>query len=215
MDIVIRHEREEDYKRVESLARDAFYNLYFPGALEHYVVHTIRNHKDFIPELTYVIEVDGTVQGACFYTQSKIVLKSQEELSTITFGPVFINPTLHRQSLGRKLITHTIKEAKALGYGGILTTGYTYHYYPYGFTSGKKYNISMEDGNFYKGLLALPLKNGYFDNISGYAKFSNALEVNEKEAEEFDKTFPPKEKKVQDSQKEFEAAASEIDNDNY
>lgn len=118
---------------------------------------------------------------------------------------------MHRMGLGRQLITHSIEEAKKLGHRAILTLGYPYHYEPYGFVGGKKYNISMPDGNLYKGLLALPLYEGALDNISGYAIFSEALEASVEEIEEFDKTFPYKEKKVQESQKEFEIAASMLD----
>ncbi|MGL6166871.1 MAG: GNAT family N-acetyltransferase, partial [Fusobacteriaceae bacterium] len=71
MNIVIRHEEEKDYKRVEEVAREAFWNLYFPGAHEHYVVYKMREHKDFIKELTFVIEVNGKVEGAIFYSNSK------------------------------------------------------------------------------------------------------------------------------------------------
>jgi len=117
--------------------------------------------------------------------------------------------------LGRKLITHSIKEAKKLGYNAIITLGYPYHYAPYGFIGGKKYNISMNDGNYYSGLLVLPLFEGALDNIDGYVVLSDSFEATPEEIEEFDKTFEFKEKKIQDSQKEFELACSEIDNKKY
>lgn len=88
---------------------------------------------------------------------------------------------------------------------------YSYHYEPYEFLGVKKYNISMADGKFYKGLLVLPLNNGALDHISGYAEFSDVFEVNDNEANEFDKDFPHKEEKCQKSQDEYEAAASILD----
>ncbi len=212
MNITIRNERPEDYRVVEEVAREAFWNLYFPGCAEHLAIHNLRNHTDFIPELTFVIEVDGKIVGSIFYSHSKIVDKNDTEHKTITFGPVSIHPDYHRKGLGRELITHSIEEAKKLRYNAILTLGYPYHYEPYGFVGAKKYNISMGDGNFYKGLLALPLYEGALDNISGYAVFTDALDdPNPEELEEFDKTFPYKEKLVQESQKEFEIAASMLD----
>lgn len=211
MKITIRREEPKDYREVENVAREAFWNLYFPGAEEHVVVNKLRKHKDFIPELTYVIEVDGRIKGAIFYSNSAIVSKDGSEYKTISFGPVFISPDMHRMGLGRRLITYSIEEAKKLGYTAITTLGYPYHYEPYGFVGGKKYDVSMEDGKFYKGLLVLELKKGALDNVSGYAAFSEALEVTEEEREEFDKTFPYKEKKVTESQKEFEIACSMLD----
>lgn len=199
MNVKIRHENENDYRVVEEVAKEAFWNLYFPGCAEHVVVNKMRKSKDFVPELSFVIEVNGKIAGAIFYTHSKIVSDDNKEFNTISFGPVFISPEFHRMGLGRKLITHSIDVAKKLGHKAITTLGYPYHYEAYGFVGGKKYNISMEDGKFYKGLLVLPLYDGVLDNISGYTVFSEVLDATEEEIEEFDKSFPYKEKKVQDS----------------
>lgn len=133
------------------------------------------------------------------------------EHKTISFGPVFISPEFHRKGFGKELITHSIEVAKEMGHRAILTLGYPYHYEPYGFLGGRKYDISMLDGKFYKGLLVLPLYEGALDGISGYAVFSNVFDVTQEEVDEFDKSFPPKEKKYQASQEEFEAASSMID----
>jgi len=213
LDINIRNEEPKDYRRVEEVAREAFWNLYSPGCHEHFVIHKMREHDDFIKELTFVIKVDGQVEGGIFYTHSKIVSKDNPEYKTITFGPVFISPKFHRKGLGKKLITHSIEieVAKEMGYRAILALGYPYHYKPYEFVGGKKYNISMPDGKFYKGLLVLPLYEGALDNISGYVVFSDVFDVTEEEVEEFDRSFPPKEKKYQASQDEYEVASSMLD----
>ncbi|MEG2092355.1 GNAT family N-acetyltransferase [Cetobacterium sp.] len=215
MNILIRNEEQKDYRRVEEIARDAFWNLYFPGAHEHYVIHKMREHKDIIKELTFVIEIDGKIEGAIFYTHSKIIGKNKEEYKTISFGPVFISPEYHRKGFGRKLITYSIDEAKKLGYSIITTLGYPYHYKPYGFLGGKKYGISMPDMNYYTGLLVLPLYEDALDGILGYAEFSDCFEVSPKEVDEFDKIFPHKEKKVQESQEEYEKACAQLDELEY
>ena len=212
MNIKIRHENKSEYRIVENIAREAFWNLYFPGCDEHLIVNKIRKSPDFIKELSFIIEVNDEIAGAIFYTHSKIVSKDNIEYPTISFGPVFILPKYHRQGLGRMLISHSIEKAKELGYKAILTLGYEYHYSPYGFIGGKNYNISMPDGNFYKGLLVLPLYEGALNNISGSLYLSDIFEVTEEEIADFDSTFPYKEKKIQPSQKEFEIAASMLDN---
>ncbi len=101
------------------------------------------------------------------------------------------------------MIAHSIEKVKEMGFVGILTLGYLYHYVPYGFVGGKKYSISMANGKFYTRLLALPLYDGAFDNISGIACFSKDLDVTEVEVTEFEKNFPYKEKQVLPSQEEF------------
>lgn len=212
MKITIRHEKIDEYKATENVAREAFWNLYVPGCQEHLVLHKIRKSKDFIPELSFVIEVDNEIVGGIFYTHSKIISSDRTEHKTISFGPVFIHPKFHRQGLGRKLISHSIEKAKEMGCRAIITLGYPYHYEPYGFTGGKKYNISMVDGKFYKGLLVLPLYEGALKGISGHAVFADELsDVDEKELEQFDKQFPHKENCVQASQKEFAIACTALD----
>lgn len=211
LNYLIRHERKEDYKKVENLAREAFWNLYFPGCHEHYVVHNMRSHKDFISSLSYVIEINNEIVGAIFFTKTKIVCENKIVNDVISFGPVFIDPRYHRQGLGRELITFSINKAKEAGYRAILTLGYPYHYEPYGFLSGKNYNISMEDKKFYKGLLVLPLFTNALKDINGYVQFSSALDSDEQSVDEFDKNFEYKEKKYQESQKEFEIACSQLE----
>ena len=66
--IKIRLETELDYRAVEELTRNAFWNVYKPGADEHYFVHTMRNHPDFIPDFAFVLEKDGEIIGNIMYT---------------------------------------------------------------------------------------------------------------------------------------------------
>lgn len=215
MNVTIRREHQEDYRIVEEITREAFWNLYKPGCEEHFLVHTLRNHPDFIPELTFVIEVDGKIVGSIFYSHAKVIDKNGDEHKIITFGPVSILPSYHRKGLGRALITHSLSEAKKLGYNAIVLGGFPYHYLCYGFVGAKKYGISMPDGQFYTGIMALPLYEGALDNINGCVHFSEGMYVNESETEDFDKKFPKKKMEVLSCQTEFEKAVAEIDNNEY
>ena len=215
MTVNIRLEEEKDHRIVEEITRDAFWNLYLPGAEEHYLAHTLRKHPDFIPELTFVIELNGKVIGSIFYSKAKIVAADGTEYPVISFGPVSIAPEYHRQGYGRQLIEYSITEAKRLGYDAIVIGGFPYHYHTYGFIGTKKYNISMPDGKFYTGIMALPLKAGALDNVSGKIIFSPGMHPDPDGLEAFDQTFPEKEKKVLPCQAKFEAAASELDENEY
>ena len=209
-EIVIRKEREEDCRRTEEVARDAFWNLYRPGAEEHYVVHRIRQHPDFLPELSFVIEVDGLVQGGIFYTRSGIVTE-RGIFPTVSFGPVFIAPAHHRQGLGRMLITHSITEARRRGHAAILTLGYPHHYRPYGFQGGKRFGITLADGKYHIGLLILPLQEGALDGVHGHVEFSRALDADPGEAEAFDAAFPFREKRVLPCQNIYEETCAMLE----
>lgn len=211
MNFIIRHEKQEDYRKVEEIAREAFWNLYIPGCHEHYVIHKIRNHKDYLKDLSFVIEIDNQIVGAIYFTKAKIVCDDGKIIDVISFGPVFVDPKYHRQGIGKKLIVHSIENAMSKGYKAILTLGYPYHYQLYGFRSGKTYNISMEDRKFYTGLLVLPLYENALKDISGYVLFSSVLESNQKSVDEFDKSFKYKLKGYQESQKEYEIACAQVE----
>ncbi len=209
--ITIRNEQPADYRRVEEITRKAFWNLYLPGASEHYLVHTMRSHKDYMPELSFVIEENGEIVGSIHFTHAKVITPADEEIPVIHVGPVCITPELHRQGYGRALIKHAIDSAKALGHRAIVLGGFPYHYKPYGFVGTKKYNISMTDGKFYTGIMALPL----YDGVTGKIMLSDALEPDENGLEAYEATFPPTEKHTLPCQKEFERAFSELDEQIY
>jgi len=66
--IILRKETKADYRLVEKITREAFWNLYVPGCTEHYLAHVMREHKDFIPELSYVALKDDRMVGSIMYT---------------------------------------------------------------------------------------------------------------------------------------------------
>ena len=50
----LRLEETKDYKKVESLTREAFWNVYGPGCDEHYIIHIMRKSDAFIKELDII-----------------------------------------------------------------------------------------------------------------------------------------------------------------
>lgn len=213
--ITIRNEQPADYRRVEEITRQAFWNLYQPGGLEHYLVHTMRSHADYLPELSLVIEEDGELLGSIHFCRAWIIQPNGEAVDIVHFGPVCITPRLHRQGYGRLLITAAIERARAAGHRAIALGGFTYHYHPYGFAGTKKYHITMDDGQYYTGIMLLPLYEGALDGISGQLKFSEALSPDESGLEEYQAGFPPLEKLVLPCQQAFERAAAELDEQEY
>ena len=67
MKTIIRNETPADYRSVENLTRESFWNVYKPGADEHYFVHQMRSHPDFIRELAFVLECDSEIVGNIMY----------------------------------------------------------------------------------------------------------------------------------------------------
>ena len=98
--ITIRLETENDYRAVEELTRNSFWNVYKPGADEHYYVHTMRNHPDFIPDLAFVLEKDGAIIGNIMYTKARLEDESGKRKEIVSFGPLCVAPEYQRLKLG-------------------------------------------------------------------------------------------------------------------
>lgn len=202
--LTIRNEREEDYRTVEEITRDAFWNQYVPGCDEHYLVHLIRVSPDFIPSLTFVAELDGRIVGSIFFTDSYILDDGGEKHDTITFGPVSVIPELQGKGVGAALIKHAIQAATALGHKAIFIYGYPEYYKRFGFCHAKDFGISNPEGKYPYAHLALELQQGALAQITGKAFESGVFEFDKDAAQEYDRQFSPKDKAVTPSQSLFE-----------
>jgi predicted N-acetyltransferase YhbS len=204
--ITIRNEKETDYKKVEEITRKAFWNLYIPGCYEHYLVHIMRSHQDFLPELDLVIEVDSQIIGNIMYTKTKLVDESGEEKVILTFGPVCILPEFQRKGYGKKLMEYSFEQAAALGYDVIVIFGNPNNYVSRGFKSCKKYNVCLENGTYPSAMMVKELKPDALDKRKWVYHQSPVMEIDEQEAERFDEGLESAErleKKYQPSQEEF------------
>lgn len=199
----IRNERETDYKIVEDITRKAFYNVYVPGCMEHYLVHIMRGHKDFIPELDFVIEVDGQTVGNIMYTKSKLTDEGGTEKEIVTFGPVSILPKYQRKGYGKMLIEHSLKRAAELGYEAVVIMGSPANYVGSGFQCCRKYNVCVEKGKYPAAMLVKELKLGALDGRLWFYSDSPVMNVDEREAQAFDYGLEKMEKKWMPSQEAF------------
>ena len=199
----IRNERETDYKIVEDITRKAFYNVYVPGCMEHYLVHVMREHEDFIPELDFVIEVDGQIVGNIMYTKSKLTDEGGTEKEIVTFGPVSILPKYQRKGYGKMLIEHSLKRAAELGYEAVVIMGSPANYVGSGFQCCRKYNICVEKEKYPAAMLVKELKPGALDGKLWFYSDSPVMNVDERQAQAFDDGLEKMEKKWMPSQEAF------------
>lgn len=193
--IKLRNETAEDYRRVEEITREAFWNHNVPGCDEHYLIHTMRNCEAFIKELDFVAEIDGKVIANIVYAKAEIVGDSGEHYEVITFGPISVLPEYQGKGIGGMLINHTKEIAKELGYRAILIYGDPEYYSRFGFVEAEKYDIRTSDNMYAVPLQALELYPGALCDCAGCFFEGSMYEIDEKAAEEFDSTFPKKDKK--------------------
>ena len=201
--IIIRNEQKEDWDIVEKITREAFYNLYVPGCVEHYLVHIMREHEDFISELDFVIERNGDVIGNIMYTKAKLIDENGNEKDILTFGPVSIHPAYQRMGYGKMLMEHSFQTAMQLGYDTIVIFGSPSNYVNRGFKCCRKYNVCIENGKYPAAMMVKELIPHALDGHTWIYHDSPVMAIREEEAERYDDTLEPMEKKYLPSQDEF------------
>ena len=200
--MIIRLEKKEEHRKVENLVRESFWNVYRPGCLEHYVLHQLRNDPSFVAELDFVMflkdDKEEKLIGQNIFMRANIKADDGRDIPIMTMGPICIIPELKRQGYGKILLDYSLDKAAELGCGAVCFEGNIDFYGKSGFKYASEFGIRYhglpegEDASFF---LCKELIPGYLNGITGeYATPAGYL-VDEKEAEEFDKMFPYKEKK--------------------
>lgn len=201
--LTIRNEEPKDYEIVEEITRNAFYNLYIPGCTEHYLVHIMREHQDFIHELDFVLELDGKIVGYIMYTKATLTDDAGNVKNILTFGPLCIAPEHQRKGFGKLLIQHSFEKAASMGYDTVVIVGMSSNYVSSGFVSCKRHNVCVRGDKFPASMLVKELKPGVLDGRKWYYEYSPVMDVLPEDAMAYDDTLPQKERKYTPSQEAF------------
>lgn len=202
----IRLEQPQDYREVENLTREAFWNVYRPGCTEHYVLNQYRSNPDFIPELDFVMKEDEHIIGHVMFSKAELILEDGTKKPSWTFGSISIHPDYKRKGYGLKLLTYALEKAKEMGIGFLCIEG-NYEFYKHaGFVLASSLNIhyhlepkEAEVPYF----LALELIPGWLNGLEATycpPKGYFVADDNPEAFETYDATFPTKEKNFQEGQ---------------
>ena len=195
--VIIRLEKKEEHREVENMVRESFWNVYRPGCLEHYVLNQLRDDSAFVPELDFVMELDGELIGQNMFMRAEIKADDGRDIPIMAMGPICITPEMKRKGYGKALLDFSLKKAQELGCGAVCFEGNIDFYGKSGFVQASEFGIRYhglpegEDASFF---LCKELIPGYLDGISGEYAPPQGYFVDEAEAEKFDKEFPAKEK---------------------
>ena len=196
-DYTIRLEEKRDFRAVENLVRESFWNVYKPGCAEHYVIHVLRNDPAFIPELDFVMERDGSLIGQNMFMKTIIEADDGRVIDVLTMGPIGITPELKRKGYGKALLDHSLEKAAEMGYGAVLFEGNIDFYGKSGFDFASRFGIRYHDlpedadASFF---LCKELIPGYLDGVTGVYRTPQGYYVDDSDVERFDEGFPPREK---------------------
>lgn len=199
----IRLETQNDYSDVENMVRNSFWNIYRPGAFEHFIVHNLRDDESFVKDLAYVIEKDDEIIGHINYSNGKLICDNGNVRDALVLGPIAIDRDYQNQGYGSKLIEYTLDLVKQKGIGFVFVVGDENYYRRFSFESASKYNIYLEgtDESEECEFFMIKIFNQNELNFTN-ATFHNpdVFDVDENEVDEFDRKFEYKEKKIQEGQ---------------
>ena len=197
-------ETENDYFEVENMVRNSFWNVYRPGAFEHYIVHNLRDDESFLENLTYVMESNDGIIGYIGYSEGFIDY-GDERIGAVVLGPLAIHEDFQNQGLGSKLIGHTLNLAKDEDIPFVFVVGDEDYYRRFGFISASEYDLYLEGTDMGEECPFFMIR--LFDESKlkdGIGIFHNpdVFDVNPEDVDEFDKKFEYKKKEVLEGQLE-------------
>ena len=130
-DLIIRPEEHKDYKNIISLILRSFREGtdYSDGTDIIALVEEIRDSKYYIPELSFVAELDGKVVGHFLF--SHFPLSATEKgghgdgasSEIVMLAPVSVHADCFRQGIGSAMLKMGIEKVKTAGYKGITVEG--------------------------------------------------------------------------------------------
>ena len=196
-DIIIRSEKKAEYRKVENLVRESFWNVYKPGCSEHFVLHVLRDDPAFVKDLDFVMEKNGMLIGQNVFMRTVINSDDGRDIPVLTMGPICIAPELKRRGYGKMLLDYSLEKAAEMGFGAVLFEGNIDFYGKSGFDYARRFGIRYHDlpedadDSFF---LCKELKPGYLDEVTGVYQTPQGYYVDDADVDEFDKEFPPKQK---------------------
>jgi len=204
LNITIRLSEPADFRETENVTREAFWNLFQPGCDEHLILHQLRESEDFVPELDLVAIIGNQIVGNIVY--SRAILRNEDsEYSVLCMGPLCVLPEYQCRGIGMRLMEASIDKARDLGYLAVIIFGHPGYYQRFGFREAGEYGIQTAEGKNMEAFMALDLRGGGLPDISGRFYESGAFQSKKEILEDFEKGFPPKEKKVLPGQFRSEA----------
>lgn len=177
--ITIRPEEHKDYKSIISLILRSFQEGtdYSDGTDIIALVEEIRDSKYYIPELSFVAELDNEVVGHFLFSHFPISPTKEgghdnnPTSEIVMLAPVSVHADYFHQGIGSSMLKMGIEKVKEMGYKGITVEGNFNFYNKVGFKTSSEYNIFPTSGwpmEEPRCMMCQETYEGSLDGIHGY-----------------------------------------------
>lgn len=166
MFLKIRPETPSDYPAIAEVN-----DLAFGQPNEGKLIENLRKNQKFVPELSLVAEVNGKIVGHILFFPIKIKSAGGKGKDTISLAPLAVLPDFQNQGIGGELIKEGLKACQKNGYDSVVVLGHPEYYPKFGFEPTGKWGIRDPFGAPAEAFMALELKRGSLEDISGIAEY--------------------------------------------
>ncbi|MGN0684395.1 MAG: GNAT family N-acetyltransferase [Oscillospiraceae bacterium] len=178
-EITIRPEQHKDYKDIISLILRSFREGtdYSDGTDIIALVEEIRDSKYYIPELSFVAELDNKIVGHFLFSHFPLSptkeggYNDSGKLDIVMLAPVSVHADYFHQGIGSAMIKLGIEKVKELGYKGITVEGNYKFYNTLGFRTSSEFNIYPTSGiplNEPRCMMCQETYKGSLEGVSGF-----------------------------------------------
>lgn len=151
--VTIRPETHRDYKDIVSLILRSFREGtdYSDGTDIIALVEEIRDSEYYIPELSFVAELDGQVVGHFLFSRFPLSATREggayhPDAGIVMLAPVSVHADYLRQGVGSAMLTKGIERVREMGFKGITVEGNFNFYNKVGFRTSSEYGIYPTSG---------------------------------------------------------------------
>lgn len=166
MDLIIRPETASDYPVITYVN-----NLAFGQPAEGELVEKLRNNPNFVIELSLVAEIDEKIVGHILFFPIKIKSISGKQKHIVSLAPMAVIPEFQRRGIGGELIKRGFEACMEVGYDSVVVLGHPEYYPRFGFKQACTWKIKDPFGAPDEVYMAIELKKGALQNISGVVEY--------------------------------------------
>ena len=180
--ITIRPEEHKDYKSIVSLILRSFREgtNYSDGTDIIALVEEIRDSENYIPELSFVAELDGEIVGHFLFSHFPLSPTEkgghgkEADSEIVMLAPVSVHVDHFRQGIGSTMLKLGVEKVKEAGYKGITVEGNYKFYNKVGFRTSSEFGIFPTSGyplTEPRCMMCQETYNGSLDGIHGYVVY--------------------------------------------
>lgn len=195
--IIIRACQNSDRRPCEELIRDAFWDVYRPGCVEHLLAHQAWDSPDLAFAL---IAEDDHLVGCLIGTLAHVAGTDGRTRQVLYLGPLAVSPPRQHEGIGTHLMQHGLTEGARLGLAEAFLYGDPGFYARFGFRNAASLGVSTADGANFDAFMGIELAPAGEPREGGRLHEASLFDLNPDRLAEFDAQFPTRAKHVRPGQ---------------